>query len=114
AEEAFVAQAEQRLAHRRAAHAQALAELGLREAVAGDEAEVVDLRLDRVVDLVGELAARLAAGQARHGAHDAEGADGADGADGAITLTCAATTFQPSAKRTQVWLCRPTFALPSR
>ena len=61
AEEAFVAQPKQRLAHRRAAHAEALAELGLGEAVAGDELEVVDLRLQRVVDLLGELAAARAA-----------------------------------------------------
>ncbi len=50
AEKALVAQAKQRLAHRRAADAEALAELGLGEAVAGDELEVVDLRLERVVD----------------------------------------------------------------
>ncbi len=28
--------------------------------------------------------------------------------------TCAATTFQPSAQRAQVWRCRPRAALPSR
>lgn len=31
-----------------------------------------------------------------------------------IRLTCAATTRQPSARRTQVWLCRPSLGLPSR
>ena len=59
-EEALVAQAKQRLAHRRAADAQALAELGLGEAVAGDELEVVDLRLQRGVDLLGEVAGAAA------------------------------------------------------
>src|SRR6185295_11333267 len=98
AEEALVAEAKQRLAHRRAAHAEALAELGLGEAVAGDELEIVDLRLERVVDLLGQLA-RADGGFARR-------------AHGAIRLTCAATTRQPSAKRTQVWLCRPTRSLP--
>ena len=31
-----------------------------------------------------------------------------------IRLTCAATTFQPSAKRTQVWDWRPVRSLPGR
>ena len=73
------------------------ADLGLGEAVAGHEPEVVQLGLQRVVDLLGELARTVACRV------DA----GADGSQGEIRLTCAATTRQPSAKRTQVWLWRP-------
>ena len=54
-EEALVAQPEQRLAHRRAADAQPRAHLVLGEAVAGQQLEVVDLRLQLRVGLLGEI-----------------------------------------------------------
>ena len=56
-QEAFVAQPEQRLAHRRARHADALADLGFGEAVAGHPGEVVQLGLELRIDLLGQVGA---------------------------------------------------------
>ena len=100
-EQAFVAQPKECLANRRAAHAEALTELSLRETVAGDELEVVNLRFQRVVYLLGQLAGAPAR-SADAVVHDVN------------TLTCAATTRQPSSQRTQVWLCRPMPCMPGR
>ena len=61
-DQAFVAQTKQGFAHRRAADAQALRNVGLREAIAGDEQEVLQLLLERAVDMLGQQLAGLACG----------------------------------------------------
>ena|SRR5437879_4700982 len=88
------------LAHRRARHREAAREFGLVERGARLQ--------DAAHDLVGELQSQrfgerlpptLARAQERRDAH---------AGFSSIRLTCAATTCQPSAKRTQVCIWRPT------
>src|SRR3989442_10816138 len=96
--EAFLLQPLQGLAQRRAAHGDALGEFGLGEAVARHQLEIEDQLARRLVGLLGE----------RSGGRSAEGATGVVHSVESMRLTCAATIFQPTpAKRTQVWLCRP-------
>ncbi len=71
-EKAFIAQAEQGFPHRRAADAQALSHLRFREAVAGQELEVVDQRLQLRIGVRGEIGAgglanNRAGGDGQHG-----------------------------------------------
>ena len=66
-QEAFVAQAKECFSHGCAAHTQTLSDLGLREPVTWDQAEVVDLGLQLNINLVGQVAARRGVhGKGRH------------------------------------------------
>ncbi len=65
--ETLLLQADQRLAHRRARHVQALAELVLGEAVAGQQVKVGDVALELLVHLVGARRRCRGAGGVRGG-----------------------------------------------